>query len=69
MFGSRSWPYGGWSMTGNVVQFDPEPGQNFIMNVQTDKWIAAERKGGSFVIAASFAQKLESQPGFPGQAR
>ncbi len=28
-----------------------------------------ERTGSSFVIAASFVQKLESQPGFPRQAR
>ena len=53
---------------GNLVQFGPEPEQNFIMNVQTGKRIQMERTGGSFVIAASFVKKLEGPAGFARQA-
>ena len=53
---------------GNVVQFGPEPKQNYIMNVQTGKRIEMERKGGSFVIGANFVKKLETAGVFPRQA-
>ena len=55
---------------GNVVQFGPEPAQNFIMHVQSGKKIMMEKKGGSFVIKANFMKRLdEAAAGFTRQAQ
>ena len=55
---------------GNVVQFGPEPEQNYIPPVESDRKIMMERKGASFIIKANFVQKVESAvAGFTRQAR
>ena len=55
---------------GNVVQFGPEPEQNYIQHIETGRKIMMEKKGGSFVIKANFVQKVESAvAGFTRQAR
>ena len=40
----------------NVVQFGPKPEQNFILNLDTNKKVMMERKGGSYVIQAHFVK-------------
>ncbi len=54
---------------GNVVQFGPEPEHSYIMNIRSGKKIMMERKGGSFVIKADFAQGFRGHEGFARQAR
>lgn len=49
---------------GNRVQFGPSEGDNFIENVSTGKRIAMVRKGGSYVVPASFV----ADSSFQGQA-
>ena len=39
---------------GNLVQFGPRPGDNFIQNVETKKKVQIVRKGGPYVIEANF---------------
>ena len=39
---------------GNLVQFGPRPGDNFIQKVETKKKVQMVRKGGSHVIEANF---------------
>ena len=39
---------------GNITQFGPEPGDNFIMNKKTGDKISLRPKGGSYVMDAKF---------------
>jgi hypothetical protein len=52
---------------GMVVSLGPEPNQNYILNVQTGRKIAMEKKGGAFVIKAHFVKEVEA--GFTRQVR
>ena len=55
---------------GNVVQFGPEPWQNYITNMETGEKIMMEKKSGSFAIKANFAKKVEEdKTRFARQAR
>jgi hypothetical protein len=51
---------------GNKVQFGPEEGDNYIMNVASGKKVMMTRKGGSYVIPAEYVVE-ESGPGFARQ--
>ena len=41
---------------GNVVQFGPDAGHNFIMNVASRERIPLTRRGNSWVISSEFAR-------------
>ena len=49
---------------GNLVQFDPNPEDNFIQNVVTKGKIPMIKKRGSYVIEADF---VAEEPGFVRQ--
>ena len=49
---------------GNLVQFGPNPEDNFIQNVTTKRKIPMIKKGGSYVIEADF---VAEEPGFVGR--
>ena len=49
---------------GNLVQFGPNPEDNFIQNVTTKRKIPMIKKGGSYVIEADF---VAEEPGFVRQ--
>ena len=42
---------------GNLVQFGPEPHQNFVQNVSTGVRLALKRRGNSWVLPGEFAQE------------
>ena len=50
---------------GNLVQFGPKPGDNFIQNVRTGKRVGLRKKGGSYVLGVEFVKKDETT--FQGQ--
>lgn len=58
---------------GNMVNFGPEPDQNYIFNVTTGKKIPMVKKGGAFVIEAHFLKEItgeaEAEVGFTRQGR
>ena len=49
----------------NIVQFGPEPKNNFIMNVESSKKIVMQRKGRLFVIETNSSSRV--LPWDPGE--
>ena len=54
----------------NIVQFGPEPWHNYILNLETNKKIMMEKKGGSYVIKTNFVKWIkDGEQVFQRQAR
>ena len=55
---------------GNVVNFGPQPEQNFIYHPESGKRILMERRGGSFIIKAHFMKEIvDSETDFSRRVR
>ena len=53
---------------GNIVQFGPNPADNFIMNSTTKEKIWMRKKGRSYVLDVDFVRKGDEEPSFTWQA-
>ena len=45
---------------GNIVQFGPREGDNFIKNIETEEKIMMKKRGGSYIMEVEFMRKDET---------